>query len=654
MRDEGRRDAPGPIPPGSTSPSAPCIAIHSMSSDPSSRRWAPLALGALGVVYGDIGTSPLYALRECFHDPVAMPPNPENILGVLSSIIWSLITIVTVKYLVVVMRADNRGEGGIMALLALTLSRLPKGRNRTPLLILGAAGAALLLAEGMITPAISVLSAVEGLEMATPALRHAVVPVTGVILLALFAVQRFGSGGVGRWFGPITLVWFLALAALGVRGLLEAPEVLSSFHPGHAFHFLLAHRNESFTVLGAVFLAVTGVEALYADMGHFGAGPIRLAWFAVVFPALVLNYLGQGAWLMYHPDAVSNPFFDLAPPQLLLPLVGLATAAAVVASQALIAGAFSMARQAIHLGFLPRMNIQHTSSTERGQIYIAGLNWTLMAACLGLVLGFRSSNRLAAAYGIGVSLTIMMTTLLLFFAARHVWGWSATRAGLLAAGFLSIEFTFFLANLHKFVEGGWFPVTVGGLIYLCMATWFRGRRAVQKQLQSATMPLGMFLSDLERRPPERVPGNAVFMTSAAEGTPNALLHNLKHNKILHERVVLLRFATSNSPVVDPSERMQIEVLPLGFYRVTAFFGFMESPDLDIVRSGCAAGGLELEPMRTTYFLGRESIMATARPGVMACWRKRFFALMARNAQQATAYFHLPPNRVVEMGILVEL
>jgi KUP system potassium uptake protein len=624
-----------------------------MSSDHSSRQRLSLAVGALGVVYGDIGTSPLYALRECFHGAHSIEPNPRNIIGVLSAVIWSLILIVTVKYLLVVMRANNRGEGGIMALLALTLSRLPTGRTRLPLLILGACGAALLLAEGMITPAISVLGAIEGLRVATPAFDDFIVPITAIILIALFSAQRIGTGGVGRLFGPITFVWFLCLAALGVRGVLAAPHVLAAFDPTYAFAFLLGHGWSAFFVLGAVFLALTGVEALYADMGHFGAGPIRLAWFVVVFPALVLNYLGQGAWLLMHPGTVENPFYNLAPSWALFPLVALATLAAVVASQALIAGAFSMARQAIQLGFLPRMNIQHTSSTQRGQIYIAGVNWVLMVACIGLVFGFRSSNRLAAAYGIGVSLTIMMTTLLLYFAAQHVWSWPRWRAALLAGSFLTLEFSFFIANLQKFRDGGWFPITVAALIYLCMATWFRGRRALQKQLLAGSLPLGMFLAEMGRKTPPRVPGTAVFMTSSPEGTPGSLLHNLKHNKILHERVVLLRLAVGDAPYVEPSERVQIEDLPLGFYRVTGFFGFMESPDLDIVRESCLKEGLDLDPMKTSFFLGHESIVATSRPG-MARWRKHLFSFMARNAQQATAYFKLPPNRVVELGILVEL
>jgi len=624
-----------------------------MKNEPSPRRSLALSLGALGVVYGDIGTSPLYALRECFHGAHAMHPTRSSVLGVLSLVIWSLILIVCVKYLLVAMQANNRGEGGIMALLALTLSRLGVDTARLPLMVLGACGAALLLGEGMITPAITVLGAVEGLQVAAPRLAPLVVPITVVILIGLFTVQRIGTGGIGRLFGPVTLIWFITLATLGVHGILLEPGVLEAFNPSHAIHFITQNGGRSFLVLGAVFLTLTGVEALYADMGHFGAGPIRLAWFTIVFPALILNYLGQGAWLLTHDGPVENPFYDLAPDWAVYPLTGLATAAAVIASQALITGSFSMARQAMQLGFLPRLNIQHTSSTERGQIYIGAINWLLMVACIGLVLGFRTSRDLAAAYGIGVSLTILMTTLLLFVATQKVWGWPRWRSALLCGAFFLIELVFLAANLSKFGSGGWFPITAGALVYLLMATWFRGRRAVHKELVASSFPLGMFLSEIERKPPTRVSGTAVFLTGNPESTPGALLHNLKHNKILHERIVILRFAVSDTPFVDPEDRLQIEQLPLGFFRVTAFFGFMESPTIHDVLPSCADKGLDLDPMRTTYFLGRETIIATQKPG-MARWRKRLFALLSRNAQQAPVYFHLPPNRVVELGMQIEI
>ncbi|MCC6234771.1 MAG: potassium transporter Kup [Verrucomicrobiales bacterium] len=624
-----------------------------MITEPSRRRQLGLALGALGVVYGDIGTSPLYAMREAFHGAHALHPTRATVLGVLSAVIWTLILIVCVKYLTVVMRANNRGEGGIMALLALTLSHLKVPSARGPLLVLGACGAALLLGEGMITPAITVLSAVEGLEVATPAFRRFVLPITIVILIALFAVQRAGTGRVGKFFGPITLVWFLALAALGIRGITYDTSVLHAFNPVLALDFLVHQGWGAFFVLGAVFLTVTGVEALYADMGHFGIGPIRFAWFAVVFPALILNYLGQGAWLLTHPADVENPFYNLAPSWALLPLVVIATLAAIVASQALISGAFSMARQAMQLGFLPRLNVNHTSSTESGQIYVGAVNWVLMLACIGLVLGFKSSNALAAAYGIGVSLTIMMTTLLLAFAARHVWNWPIPRIVIMIGAFLSLEVVFFAANSIKFDDGGWFPVTIGALVYLAMATWFRGRRAVLDHLLAGALPLTEFIRDLQRKPPTRVAGTAVFLTGNPDATPGALLHNLKHNKVLHEAVVILRFAVGDFPYTRPEDRIRIEKLPIAFYRVTASFGFMEFPDLDIVREYCAREGLAMDPMRTTYFLGRETILPTRRPG-MARWRKFLFAFMSRNAQQATAFFRIPPNRVVELGMQVEI
>ncbi len=624
-----------------------------MNTDVPPRRFLGLALGALGVVYGDIGTSPLYALRECFHGPHALAATRPAVLGVLSAVIWSLILIVCIKYLSVVMRANNRGEGGIMALLALTLSRLGVDSARLPLMVLGACGAALLLGEGMITPAITVLGAVEGLQVAAPRLTPLIVPLTVAILIALFAAQRIGTGSIGRLFGPVTLVWFITLSVLGIRGILQEPGVLEAFNPVHAIGFLSHQGSRSFLVLGAVFLTLTGVEALYADMGHFGAGPIRLAWFGLVFPSLLLNYLGQGAWILSHPGPVESPFFDLAPTWAILPLTALATAAAAIASQALIAGAFSMARQAMQLGFLPRLKIQHTSSTERGQIYIGAINWLLMIACIGLVLGFRTSRDLAAAYGIGVSLTIMMTTLLLYFAAQRVWKWPRWKAASLCGFFLVIETVFLASNLLKFTSGGWFPIAAGALVYLLMATWFRGRRAVHKELVAGSLPLGMFLAEIERKSPARVAGTAVFLTGNPESTPGSLLHNLKHNKILHEKNIILRFAVSDAPSIDDADRLQVEELSLGFYRVTAFFGFMESPSLDLIQPLCAHEGIDLDPMKTTYFLGRETILATQKPG-MARWRKHLFALLSRNAQQATAYFRLPPNRVVELGMQVEI
>ncbi|HMO66674.1 MAG TPA: KUP/HAK/KT family potassium transporter, partial [Verrucomicrobiota bacterium] len=537
-------------------------------------RLPALTLGALGVVYGDIGTSPLYALRECFNGPYAVPDTHANILGLLSLILWSLLLIVSVKYLVLVTRANNRGEGGIMALLALVLSRLPDGRARPVLIAAGVVGAALLFGEGMLTPAITVLSAIEGLEVVTPVFTPYVLPLALGVIVGLFSFQRFGTASVGTLFGPVTLVWFLVLGVLGCRGILEEPGVLAAVNPLPGLRFLLAHGLHALPVLGAVFLAVTGVEALYADMGHFGLRPIRTGWFGIVLPALVLNYFGQGAWLMKFPEAVANPFFNLAPSWAVIPLVGLATAAAVIASQALISGAYSLFKQAMQLGFVPRLNILHTSSDMRGQIYIPLVNWTLLAGCLGLVLGFRSSAALAGAYGLGVSLTLLMTSTLLAFAARHVWGWPWWRVAAVIGVFVVIEGVFFAANSLKFVHGGWFPLLLAALLYLCMSTWHRGRALVRERVQAGALPLGMFLDSMQRKPPVRVPGTAVFMTGNPEGTPGSLLHNLKHNKVLHERTVILRFATADAPYVNPENRVQIEALPAGFYRVTGFFGFM--------------------------------------------------------------------------------
>jgi KUP system potassium uptake protein len=620
----------------------------------SSSRARALLLGALGVVYGDIGTSPLYALRECFHASAALPLERATVLGLLSLLIWSLIAIVSGKYIAVVMRADNRGEGGIMALLALAIARAPRaGRRRLAVGAIGVFGAALLYGDGMITPAITVLGAVEGLKVITPGLEAWVVPASCLILVALFSVQRFGTGRIGNVFGPVMLVWFTVLGLLGLGGIAREPAVLAAFNPWHGLQFLGSHGWLSFVVLGSVFLAVTGAEALYADMGHFGLRPIRRAWFYVVFPGLVLNYLGQGALVLGNPAAVENPFMLLAPGWLRVPLLLLAAAAAVIASQALISGVFSLTMQAMQLGYLPRLAIEHTSSTERGQIYLPVVNWSLMLACLGLVLGFRSSNHLAAAYGIAVTLTMLATTVLLYFTARWVWGWSVARALPLAAFFILIEAAFFGANLLKFLHGGWFPILVGALVHLAMTTWHRGRELVRARVSAGTLPLGMFLESMNRKAPVRVPGTAVFMTGNPAGTPGALLHNLKHNKVLHERTVILRLAVAEGPYVEPAERVQFENLGHGFYRVTGFFGFMEAQDLDEVRRACAAEGLELDPMQTTYFLGRETILPSARPG-MARWRERLFAFMSRNATQATQFFRLPPNRVVELGMQVEV
>lgn len=615
-----------------------------------------LTLGALGVVYGDIGTSPLYALRECFGGSHPLPPNPGNVLGILSLIFWSLLLIVSLKYLTLVMRATNRGEGGILALMALAFPRHGpgSGRRRALLISLGVFGAALLYGDGMITPAISVLSAVEGLNVATPALEHYVIPLTIVTLIGLFAAQSRGTGKVGAVFGPVMVLWFVSLGALGVRGILKAPEVLHSLNPALGLRFLVGSGWTGFVVLGAVFLAVTGAEALYADVGHFGARPIRLAWTFIVLPGLFLNYLGQGAMVLREPASIQNPFYLLAPHWALYLLVGLATAATVIASQALISGAFSLTIQAIQLGYLPRMAVKHTSSKERGQIYMPHINWALMLASTGLVLGFRSSSNMAAAYGIAVTLTMLSTTVLFFFAARRLWDWSLLRATAACSLFLVVETAFFAANLLKVLNGGWFPLAMGLVIFLLMATWKQGRHFVWNNLRPATMPLEMFLDEIElNKTLPRVPGTALFMTANPEGTPIALLHNLKHNKVLHERNLILTLRTDEVPQVDPARRLEVEKLAAGFHRLIAHYGFMEEPNVPELLAAAQLDGQPVSLHKTTFFLSRETIVPTCSAS-MSRWRQWLFALMSRNAQPASSFYRIPANRVVELGMQVEI
>jgi KUP system potassium uptake protein len=615
-----------------------------------------LAFGALGVVYGDIGTSPLYALRNCFSGPTGIAPSHPNVLGVLSLIFWALALIVSVKYIGFMLRADNRGEGGILALLALAFperGRAAKERGIWLLTSLGIFGAALLYGDGLITPAISVLGAVEGLEVATPLLRPYVVPLTVLILVALFGVQRFGTGSVGRVFGWVMLLWFGALAVLGLREVCHAPEVLAAISPHHAVQFFLAHGWPGFRVLGSVFLVLTGAEALYADMGHFGRGPIRLAWFSVVLPALFLNYLGQGALVLHHPETAVNPFYRLAPAWALYPLVILATGAAVIASQALISGSFSLTMQAVRLGYAPRMAIAHTSSATRGQIYIPWVNWALMVACIGLVVSFGSSDNLAAAYGMAVVLTMVITSLLFYSAIRKLWAWGATGAGLVCAVFLAAELAFLEANLIKVQHGGWFPLAVGLLGFTLMSTWKTGRARLRQRLANSMLPLTDFLRSVTDTSPPRVKGTAVFLAGNPDGTPLALAHNLKHNKTLHQRVILLTVLIEEIPYVEKERRVAVTDLGKSFYQVIGRYGFMEEPDVPEVLSLCKPEGLNFREMETTFFLSRETIIASERRG-LARWRKHLFALMARNAQAATAYFRLPANRVVELGMQIEI
>jgi KUP system potassium uptake protein len=612
-----------------------------------------LSLAALGIVYGDIGTSPIYALRESLHGTHGVQASPENVLGVLSLIFWSLILVISVKYLSFIMRADNRGEGGIIALTALLMPATGEATGRRKVLVLaGLFGAALLYGDSMITPAISVLSAVEGLEVATPFFRPYVVPITVAILLALFSLQRHGTAAIGSLFGPIVLVWFGSLAVLGITHIAGNPSVLAAIDPRHAIAFFLRNGGKGFLVLGSVFLVVTGGEALYTDMGHFGRRPIRLSWFGLVLPALLLNYFGQGAMVIARPETIAQPFYLMAPDWALYPLVGLATAATVIASQAVISGAFSLTRQAVQLGFLPRLGIRHTSELEIGQIYISAINWALAAAAIGLVLGFRSSSRLAHAYGVAVTTNMMFATILFASIARNRLGWPRWATVLLAAGFLVVDLAFWGANLPKIRTGGWFPLVIAAGLFVVMTTWRRGRHLLGQLFRRQTLPIDLFVRQMERKSPLRVPGTAVYM-HGGDATPPALLHNLLHNKVLHERVWLLKVETQEIPYVEKADRIASAELGAGIYRITVRYGFAQDPHIPAALSQLPDQGLEFKPMDTTYFLGRESLTAIEH-GPMPIWRSRLFALLSRNALGATAFFHLPPNRVVELGTQIEI
>jgi KUP system potassium uptake protein len=624
---------------------------------PTGKRLALLSLGALGVVYGDIGTSPLYAIRECFFGEHAIAVSPTNVLGVLSLIFWSLILVISVKYLGFILRADNRGEGGILALMALVHPEHSpasvKPRRSWLLIALGLFGAALLYGDGMITPAISVLSAVEGLEVATPVFSSYVIPLTVGVLIGLFLFQRRGTGRVGAVFGPVTLIWFATIALLGVVAIVRAPGVLAAVLPTHAWRFFAENGSRGFLVLGAVFLVVTGGEALYADMGHFGTRPIRLTWFAVVLPALLLNYFGQGALLLVDPMAAHQPFYRLAPSWALYPLVVLATAATVIASQAVISGAFSLTMQAVQLGYVPRLLIRHTSAREMGQIYLPQLNTVLMLSTIGLVLGFESSTRLAAAYGVAVTTTMVITTILFYAVARELWGWPRWAIGLLCAGFLAVDLSFFGASVIKIEHGGWFPLLVAAGVFTLLTTWRRGRQILASRLRESSMEVALLLSDGELGKLPRVPGTAIFLTGNPEGVPVALLHNIKHNKVVHEKVVFLTVLNEEEPRIRRSKRVTVEDLGHGFFRVVARYGFMERPAVREILELARPQGVEVDYLEASYFLGRENLIPTERPG-MALWRERLFSVMSRNALGPTAYFDLPPNRVVELGAQIEI
>ena len=637
-------------------PAQPHPHRHRPEEHPTGKRLAVLSLTALGVVYGDIGTSPLYAIKECFKPQYGLAPTPVNVYGVLSLVVWALMLVVSVKYVLFILRADNRGEGGVLALLALVQSgarRRHDARRRSVLISLGLIGGAFLYGDGIITPAISVLSAVEGIEIATPALHRFIVPIAFVIIAALFAVQRFGTARVGTTFGWITLIWFFAIAAIGVLEIARGPEVLWALNPWHGVRFFFDHPMLSFVVLGAVVLVITGGEALYADMGHFGKRPIRLVWFGLVFPALLLNYFGQGALLLRNPAAIENPFYLLTPRPLLIPMLFVATAATIVASQALISGAFSLTQQAVQLGYMPRMTIRHTSAREAGQIYIPEVNKALAIGTLLLVVGFGSSTALGGAYGVAVTGTMAITTLLFVIVAQQRWNWKPWQVVTFLILFLTIDVAFFSSNLLKVLHGGWVPLVVAAIVYTLMTTWKRGRTLLANILRRSSLPLDLFLRDVANRKPVRVPGTAVFMTSDAEGTPVVLLHHLKHVKVLHEQVMLMSIVSQEVPEVPDEERVRVERLPENFVRVVARYGFMETPNVPEILEYCEESGIShLRVNEVSFFLGRERLIPVGSSR-MARWRKRLFGIMSRNAQGATEFFQIPPNRVVELGAQIE-
>jgi KUP system potassium uptake protein len=622
-------------------------------SEQTRKALAGLALGTLGVVYGDIGTSPLYTMRETFTSG-GVAVTPENVLGVLSLVFWSLILVVSVKYAGFIMRADNQGEGGIMALTALAQRSMKSSiRARWWIAMIGLFGAALFFGDGVITPAMTVLSAVEGVEVAAPAVKHAIVPITVLIVIVLFAFQNRGAGKVGAVFGPIMALWFLTLAAFGIIEIAQHPLVLRALSPHYAIEFIAHNGWTAFFALGSVVLCITGAEALYADMGHFGRLPIRMSWFGYVLPGLVLNYFGQGALLIANPAAVANPFYLLVPEPLLYPMIGLATIAAVIASQAVISGAFSVAREAIQLGYLPRMEIRHTSTQTIGQIYLPWINRMLLVLIVAVVLGFRSSANLAAAYGIAVVGTMTIDSILVLFVFRNLWHWPWWRVVAVGSLFLFVDLSFLSGNLDKIETGGWLPLALGIVVFTIMSTWRRGRDLVLRELKQTGLALEPFITSLAEHPPLRVPGTAIFLTANINAVPNALLHNLKHNKVLHERNVLLTVETLESPVAEYGERTEITALGHEFFRLALRFGFAEDPDIPAALQSCAAKGIGFDMMDTTFFVSRESIVATDRPG-MPLWRDKLFAFLARNASSATAFFRIPGNRLIELGTQVEI
>jgi KUP system potassium uptake protein len=615
---------------------------------------AGLTLAALGVVYGDIGTSPLYAVKETFNPNHGIPLSPDTIVGGVSAIFWALMIVVSLKYVLLIMRVDNNGEGGVMALLALASSSVRKHpRWSARIVLLGLIGVALFYGDAVLTPAISVLSAVEGLEVAITALKPYVLAISMAVLIALFVFERYGTAAVGAWFGPIMILWFAALAAVGIHGILQAPAILRALNPFHALAFVTQHGFRSFVVLGAILLAFTGAEALYADMGHLGKRPIRLAWFGLVFPALALNYFGQGALLIVNPKALGNPFYLLYPGWALLPMVGLATAATIIASQATISGAYSLTKQAIQLGCLPRMNIVHTSERAIGQVYLPVVNWLLLGAVLGAALGFGSSTNLASAYGVAVTGTMLVTTILMFFVIRYRWRYNLLLSMFGTAFFIVVDLAFFSSSLLKIAEGGWFPLALGAVMLLLMLTWRRGREIMAAKRRTTAMALRPFLQSLLSAPPLRVPGTAVFMVEDPDVVPRSLLHNLSHNKVLHERVVFLIVIVEEVPWVPTEERASVEALGINCWRITLRFGFMDRTDVPNALQLCAGLGLEFNMMETSFFVSREKIVSVPGEG-MAQWREQVFATMVQNAGGVVDYFKLPANRVIELGTRVEI
>lgn len=620
----------------------------------SGHRRASLALAALGIVYGDLGTSPLYTLQTCFAGVHGVVPTEANVLGITSLIFWSIILVIAIKYVLFVMRADNNGEGGILALMALAETGAKDNARLVAIIaVLGVFGAALFYGDGMITPAISVLSAVEGLEVGEPDLQRFVIPATLIVLIALFWMQSRGTARVGTLFGPIMVIWFCALALLGAIQIVREPNILMALNPIWGLAFVRDNGFGAFLALGAVVLALTGAEALYADMGHFGAGPIRLAWFWLVLPALALNYFGQSALVLADPAAAKNPFYLLVPNWGLYPMIGLATIATVIASQAVISGTFSLTRQAIQLGYCPRLEVHQTSKDEYGQIYMPRVNWGLMLAIIVLVIGFGSSDALAAAYGIAVTGTMLITTMLAIVVARRIWGWPVLACAGIGIVFTVIDGAYFLANVWKFLDGGWFPLAIAGLVFLLMATWKRGRAILVQRLFGESVDIETFLAGIKPDHPQRVPGTAVFMTSSMDRVPVALLHNMKHNKVLHERVVFLTVTSARVPWIADQDRVTVDRLANGFYRVVVHYGFMEAPNIPAVLDLCAKKGLEMSVMETSFFLGRETLIPSVRPE-MALWRERIFVAMSRNAVSATDFFKIPANRVVELGTQVQI